>query len=102
MKKYTFYVTDIVCSTYEIFDTDKDSAEDKLEQILSEESYINDDRHYISTSEITFIEESDSFTAQFDGQNLVVQTDKGKASMDLSEIIDKLLSNLDGGNENEL
>ena len=59
MKKYTFYVTDFVTSTYEVFADNEDDAEEKLEDILTNQDYINDDIHFLSDSEISLIEVED-------------------------------------------
>jgi hypothetical protein len=100
MNKYTFYVTDIVGSTYEVYAEDEDSARDKLDDILeNEDSYFSEDdagKHEIVGVEILLAEVAPR-AVKFDGTSITVETPGGTATMDLTELIEELYAKADGG-----
>lgn len=103
MNKYTFYVTDIVGSTYEVYAEDEDSARDKLDDILeNEDSYFSEDdagKHEIVSVEASLVEVSPRNIIKFDGTCIIVETPGGTATMDLTELIDELCAKADGGKQ---
>ena len=99
MKKYTFSVTQILTNTYEIDGIDEENARILLDDKLDDE--LNFDDYTVSDTEITLIEVSDrpSHSVYLYGDDLIVDTAKGRASINLSKIIDDLCAKADGGNE---
>lgn len=103
MNKYTFYVTDIVGSTYEVYAEDEDSARDKLDDIIeNEDSYFCEDdagKHEIVGVEVSLIEVTPRNIVKFDGTSITVETPGGTATMDLTELIEELYAKADGGDQ---
>ena len=103
MNKYTFYVTDFVGSTYEVYAEDEDSARDKLDDIFAGEgSYFSEDdagKHEITGVEISLVEVTPRNAVKFDGTSITVETPGGTATMDLTELIEELYAKADGGDQ---
>ena len=102
MNKYTFYVTDLVGSTYEVYAEDEDSARDKLDDIFAgEDSYFSEDdagKHEIIGVEVSLVEVAPR-EVKFDGTSITVETPGGTATMDLTELIEELYAKADGGTQ---
>lgn len=99
MKKYTFSVTRILTNIYEIDGIDEKNARILLDDKLDDE--LNFDDYVQADTEITLIEVSDrpSHSVYLYGDDLIVDTANGRASINLSKIIDDLCAKAEGGNE---